>query len=205
MSEGVAVLGFQLVQGVSVDNCDKIHSAYSVSDNSFSATVSAELIYPLLADLIKQLAEPVFFFIELPCSEEEEKKLRKAKTDPLHYNLYYLDNCTLPVAEAIMKRYGQLLINDGLCRFGFGSHSKSEEIYCLKYQVVSVFGEQSKFKKCFDKYKIPCEDNLLTLWDTFTNEAPGVSTLVELNGETVYDIAENLKSEGMYLADVIEE
>ena len=54
---------------------------------------------------------------------------------------------TLAVAEAIMKRYGQLLINDGLCRFGFGSHSEQEEIYCLKYQVLSVYGEQKKFKK----------------------------------------------------------
>lgn len=198
-------MAFELVQGVSADNFHKVHSAYSVNEKCFSATVSAELMYPLITDLIKQLSEPVFFFIELPCSEEEEKKLRKSKTDPMHYNLYYLDNCTLAVAEAIMKRYGQLLINDGLCRFGFGSHSEQEEIYCLKYQVLSVYGEQKKFKKCFEQHKIPYEDDFLTLWDTFTNEAPGVSSHVEINGETVFDIVENLKSEGMYLADVIEE
>ena len=198
-------MSFELVQGVSVENIDNIHSAYSILDNGISAIVSAEQMSTLIKDLIKQLDEPVFFFVELPCGEDEEQKLRKSKTDPLHYNLYYLDNCTLPVAEAIMKRYGQLMINDGFCRFGFGAHETGEEIYCLKYQMISVYGNSDKFSKCFDKHKIPCEKEFVSLWDTFTNEAPGISSAVEINGETVYDIVENLKSEGMYHADVVEE
>ena len=198
-------MSFELVQGVSAENFDEVHSAYSVEENGISAIVSAEQMFPLIIDLIKQLDEPVFFFIELPCKEEEELKLRKSKTDPMHYNLYYLDNCTLPVAEAIMKRYGPLLINDGLCRFGFGAHHSGEEIYCLKYRMISVFGDAKKFSKCFGKHKIPCEQGFITLWDTFSDETPGVSSSVEINGETVYDIVGNLKSEGIYHADIVEE
>lgn len=198
-------MSFELIQGVSAENYDKLHSVYSVNGDSISATVSEHLMLPLLLQLVKQLTAPVFFFMELPCSIEEEKQLRRSKNDPYHYNLYYLDNCTIPVAEAILKRYGELLVNDGLCRFGFGSHNGSEEIYCLKYQVMSLYGNTDKFKKCFDKLEIACEDDFLTLWDTFTDDSPGTSFGVEINGESVNDIKENLQPEGLYLADVVEE
>lgn len=198
-------MSFKLVQGVSADNYDRVHSAYSVDNESISATVSEELMQPLLLQLVKQLSEPVFFFLEVPCSKDEEKELRRSKSDPFHYNLYYLDNCTVPVAEAIVKRYGQLLVNDGLCRFGFGSHNGQEEIYCLKYQVMFLSGKTDKFKKCFEKLDIPCEKDFLTLWDTFSDDAPGTSFAVEINGESVDDIKENLQAEGLYFADVVEE
>lgn len=196
---------FNLVQGVSAENLEGIHSAYYADENGVSAVLSAELIKSAVNYAVKQLEERVFFFLELPCTDDEEKNLRKSKTDPFHYNLYYLDGCTIPVAEAIMKRYGELLVNDGLCRFGFGSHETGEEIYCLNYQNISVYGNRRKFEPFFAKLKIPFEKNYKTLWDNFSNETPGGCTLVEINGETVYDIPEALKSEGMYLADTFEE
>lgn len=198
-------MSFQLVQGVSADNLDGVDSAYCICDNGISAVLSAELIARAVEGLIKRLEAPVFFFVELPCSDEEEKRLRKSKTDPFHYNLYYLDNCTLPVANAVMKRYGELLVNDGVCRFGFGSHSSGEEIYCLKYQSISVYGDAKKFEKAFKELGVPKQAEIKTLWDNFSDDSPGTSFSVEINGETVYDIPVNLKSEGMYLSDVIEE
>ena len=198
-------MGFKLVQGVSAENFESVHSAFSVNGDNITAQVSAEHYEALISDLIKRLSEPVFFFVEFPCTADDEKKLRKSEDDPMHYNLYYLDNCTLPVAGAIMKRYGQVLINDGLCRFGFGSHKDNEEIYCVKYQIIYVYGKADKYRKCFEKHGIPNEENFVTLWDTFTNDSPGISSAVEVNGETVNDIIENLKAEGLYFADVVEE
>ena len=198
-------MSFQLVQGVSVEDYSGIHSAYSVDKNSIYAEISGEKIYPLVCDLIKCLDQPVFFFIEYPCRQDKEDKLRKSEIAPLHFDLYYLDNCTIPVALAIMKRYGQLLINDGLCRFGFGAHETGEEIYCMKYQVISVYGDTDKFSKAFEKNKIPKHKNVKTLWDTFSDEHPGLSSAVEINGENIYTILENLKPEGLYLADTLEE
>lgn len=198
-------MGFELVQGVSAENCDKIHSAFYADEYGISATLSAELYFGVITALIEKLSEPVFFFLEIPCSDDEEKSLRKGKNAPFHYNVYYLDNCTASVAKAIMSRYGELLINDGLCRFGFGSHKNDEEIYCMKYQVVSVYGDVKKFKRAFEKLDILEEMGFKTLWDTFTNDTPGTCSAVEINGETVYDIVSNLKSEGLYLSDIVEE
>lgn len=198
-------MAFKLVEGISVENLTGIKSAYSVDNNGIYAEISGEKIYPLICDLIKKLDEPVFFLLEYPCDEMKEKELRQSKDSPFHYDLYYLDNCTIPVALAIMKRYGQILINDGLSRFGFGAHKTGEEIYCMKYQTISIYGDIKKFEKTFEKNKISKELNFKTLWDNFTDDKPGISSAVEVNGENVYTIIENLKTEGIYLADTIEE
>ena len=197
-------MDFKLSAGVCAENLTGIHSAYKKTENGFSAILSHELFSEILPDLVECLEEKVFFFLEIPCTEEEEKSLRKNKTDPFHLNVYYLDNCTKEVAKAIIKRYGELLCADGLAKYGFGSHKNGEEIYCVSYQEMFVYGGEA-FGKVFEKSGIPCEENYKTLWDNFTEETPGECSGVELNGETVYDIPENLKSEGMYKGEVRED
>ena len=194
-------MSFELVQGVSADNLEGIHSAYQSDENGISAILSGELISPVVAGVVEHMKEPVFFFMEIPCSEDEEKKLRKSKSDPFHYNVYYLDGCTISVAKAIMKRYGSLLVNDGLCSFGFGSHENGEEIYCMKYQELRVFGKAKTYEDVFKSLNIPKRENYKSMWDNFSDETPGSCSAVEINGESVYDIIENLKAEGMYLAE----
>ena len=194
-------MSFELVQGVSADNLEGIHSAYQSDENGISAILSGELISPVVVGVVEHMKEPVFFFMEIPCSQDEEKKLRKSKSDPFHYNVYYLDGCTISVAKAIIKRYGSLLVNDGLCSFGFGSHENGEEIYCMKYQEVRVFGKAKTYEDVFKRLNIPEKENYKSMWDNFSDETPGSSSAVEINGESVYDIIENLKAEGMYLAE----
>lgn len=201
----MTALGFELVHGVDVSDCENVHSAYRIDENGIYAVLSAELIADTVSALVEKLVEPVFFFLEIPCSPEQEKSLRKNKNSPYHYYVYYLDNCTIPVTKAIMDRYGELLVNDGVSRFGFGSHSDGEEIYCRNYQTISIYGKVDKFKTVFDKRNIPLEKDIITLWDVFSESNTGTCSTVEINGETVTDIVLNLKSEGMYLADTIEE
>lgn len=198
-------MAFQLVQGINVDNIGNVHSAYFADNNGICAVLSADVVGDIVSELTEKLCGPVFFFLEIPCSSEEEKQLRKNKNDPYHYKIYYLDNCTIPVAKAIMERYGELLINDGVSRFGFGSHESEEEIYCKDYQTVSVYGNTDRFKSVFDEMNIPAQAEIKTLWDVLSDDNIGTCSTVEINGETVNDIAENLKDEGMYLADIIEE
>lgn len=205
IDSGVFGLSFRLTQGVSAEDLSGIHSAYYADENGVSAVLSGELIRPVVEEAIKKLAEPVFFFLELPCSEDEERELRKSRSDPFHYGIYYLDGCTLPVAQAIMNRYGDLLVNDGLSRFGFGSHETGEEVYCLNYQNVSVYGKRESYEPIMKKLSVPFEKDYRTLWDNFSQETPGSSAVVEINGETVYDIPKLLKAEGMYLAEIAEE
>lgn len=197
-------MSFMLTEGVSAENLDGVHSAYFADENGISAVLDAQLLTPVAEAVIEKLAEPVFFFLELPCSEDEEKELRKSKSDPFHYKVYYLDGCTIPVARAIMKRYGELLVNDGISRFGFGSHKTGEEIYFLEYQNISLFGKREVYEPIFKKLSVPFEKDYRTLWDNFSQETPGSCFAVEINGETVYDIPIHLKSEGMYLAETLE-
>lgn len=198
-------MAFELVQGIHVDNVGDVHSVYSVDENGIMAAFGADVFEEAVTELVAELSEPVFFFLENPCSPEEEKQLRKNSNDPYHYNVYYLDNCTLPVAKAIMERYGELLVNDGVSRFGFGSHESGEEIFCRDYQTVSVYGDSKKYKKVLDKLDVPCEKEIMTLWDVLSGDNSGTCSTVEINGETVHDIVVNLEPEGMYLADTVEE
>ena len=185
---------FQLIAGVEVELDEKITSAYTENEDGFEAVVSAERIAPLVNSFIGLLDEPVFFFLELPKNINDE--------DNDGYDIFYLDNCTLPVAKAIMKRYGELLIQDGISRFGFGSHMSNYEIYVRDYQQVSIYyPEKKKAAALLGDLDIKKTDKLITMWDGFSEETPGISIRVELNGENVYDIPENLRSEGMYRSE----
>lgn len=184
--------GFRLTEGVCAKVNDKLISAYCETENGFDALLSAELIEPFVTRAIELLDEPAFFFLELPKNADEE--------DIENYDIYYLDNCTLPVIRAIMKRYGELLVQDGISRFGFGAHDSGVEIYLQSYQQVSIYyPEKTKAADIFEELGAAKTDKLVTLWDDFSQEDPGISVRVELNGESVFDIPENLKSAGMYL------
>ena len=197
-------MSFELIEGVVLgkEALKGVKTAYSVGEEHLiDSVLSAGLIKPLLKKSVKLLPEPHFFFIELPCTEDEEKELRSSKNDPLHYKVYYLDGCTEAVTQAIIDRYGELLINDGLTRFGFGSNSSSEEIYVLDYQQIQVYADDDRFVPLFEELGAECVPEVKTVWDNFTPENVGVSLAVEIEGETTADIPENLKSEGMYFAE----
>ena len=197
-------MSFELIEGVVLGKnaLDGVKTAFSVGeDHTVDSVLSAELIGPLLDKAVKMLPEPHFFFVELPCTEDEEKELRRSKNDPSHYKVYYLDGCTEAVTHAIIKRYGELLINDGLTRFGFGSNSSDEEIYVLEYQQVQVYADDDRFIPLFEELGAERVPEVKTVWDNFTSENVGVSFAVEIEGETTADIPEILRSEGMYYAE----
>lgn len=191
---------FELVQGVMAPT-DGIKTAYRLTEDCIESVVSAGLIRPLLEGVIEKLEEPQFFFIEIPCSEAEEKLLRKLESDPTHRKIYYLDGCTREVSLAILKRYGDLLINDGLTRFGFGSNKTNDEVYVMDYQEIRVYGLTKVFEPVYTKLAIPETKELRTCWDNFTPDSPGVSSAIEIEGERCEDIVEKLTEEGMYYAE----
>lgn len=183
---------FKLCQGVSAEGTENLKSCYRKENDSLTGILSAEKIFSLAEGFIDIIKEPVFFFLELPDSENENEN-----------EVYYLDNCTAEVAHAIMKRYGTVLCEDGVSNFGFGSNSSSEEIYFREYQEFLIYCPQSetKVKKLFNRLDIGEDKNMKTMWDLFSDDNPGCLSLVEADGETVFDIPENLKSAGMYKAE----
>ena len=79
-------MAFQLVQGINVDNIGNVHSAYFADNNGICAVLSADVIGDIVSELTEKLCGPVFFFLEIPCSSEEEKQLRKNKNDPAPFS-----------------------------------------------------------------------------------------------------------------------
>ncbi len=180
---------FILCQGVSVNGADNLMSCYRTNENGISGLLSCDVMADCVTDFIKLIPEPVFFFIELPRENSED------------YDTYYLDNCTKDVAHAIMKRYGDLLINDGVSRFGFGSHKTDEEIYFTDFQEFMIYSPQrNKLAELMANVGAEPSDTPCSIWDLLSEDNEGSLSVVETEGETVFDIPVNLKSEGMYKA-----
>ena len=88
---------FTLCQGVSVGGAEKLRSCCHIQGDNIRGVLSCDIMAKVACGVIEKLAEPIFFFLELPDSERDG------------YKTYYLDNCTKEVALAIMKRYGTVL------------------------------------------------------------------------------------------------
>lgn len=180
-------MGFRLCQGVSAPDSGGLKSGYKSEGNSFTGLASAELIAALAEGFIDMADDPVFFLLELPSGEG--------------YDVYYLDNCTKEVAHAIMERYGELLVQDGVSRFGFGSNSSEEELYFMDYQEFMMYTSKTdRAKKLLESLGIERTDKPDSMWEHFTDDDPGTLSAVELEGETVFDIPEALEEAGMYRA-----
>ena len=66
-------MSFKLIQGVTAEDLDGIHSAYYTDENGISAVLSAELIESAVCSLIKRLDEPVFFLLSCPAARIKRK------------------------------------------------------------------------------------------------------------------------------------
>lgn len=197
----------KLGAGMEVPALSSLETGYELRDHqNLTANVGLDQLIPLLNGFCTMQKSPVFFILELPATEQEEQTLRSKPADPFHKNIYYLDNCTVPVAKAILKRYGELLINDGLACFGFGNHKTEDEIFISKYNVTSIYSKElQRYLPLLEHLSIPQKEKLRTVWDTFTQEAPGTACTVEVNGETMGTVLENLAELGLYLAKQAED
>lgn len=98
----------------------------------------------------------------------------------------------------MITRYGELLANDGLVRFGFGLQDNSAEIMSDSYNVVSIYTNDKKYSQLFQKLSITRSDKIKTAWDTFSADAPGKCSVIEVDGKSIFDLPEELKDKGIY-------
>lgn len=184
----------KLIHGIEFSGADKLKAEFRQDGESLVLTLSAEDYSAFFLKASGALAEPLFFFAELP-TEESGNAAGEYKT-------YYLDNCTLPVIKAILKRYGGVLYSDGVIRFGFGSHKTGDEVYMQEYQQLSVYSRNiSAFKKIVSELGYSENQNAITLWDIISEENPISGESVECDGETAADMIDNLKELGLYEAN----
>lgn len=196
----------ELVKGCKVPKNRLLFEQYEVCGSMLTANVNACKIQEVVEHFITMQRELVFFILELPSNENDEKLLRKNDSDPFHKDIYYIDGLEKDQALVLLIRYGELLINDGLSRFGFGVQDGTAELMVEKYNIVTLWTRTMKpYADFFDIHQIPLADHCFTAWETFTKDSPGVSERIEINGKTVFDLPEELKDWGIYFAERREE
>ena len=174
-----------LVKGHQVSLVENLFESFTkLTEHHLMANVHAEKILEVFQHFIAIHDEPLFFILELPVSIDRE------------------DGCSREECLALLIRYGDLLINDGLSQFGFGGHKSHDEIMLDSYNVVTIYSKElSKFNDFFEPHNIQFVEELVTAWKTFSKTSPGISEIYESNGKTVYDLPEELAEWGIYLAE----
>ena len=192
-----------LVKGHRVTLVENLFESFTkLTEHHLIANVHAEKILEIFQHFIVIHDEPLFFILELPVSIDREKVIAKNIIKESHKDVYYIDGCSREECLALLIRYGDLLVNDGLSKFGFGGHKSHDEIMLDSYNVVTIYSKElSKFNDFFEAHNIQFVEELVTAWKTFSKTSPGISEIYESNGKTVYDLPEELAEWGIYLAE----
>lgn len=195
---------FQTAPGVTIPFPDKIQEQFQVYEGkSIYANISFEKLRPILTEFYHSLPEPLFFVLQLPLSIHEERKLKDSNT--FHQEVCYLDGQTKSQIDDIIEKYGQILLEDGMSQFAVASHVNNEEIFIQKYKLTAFYSSSPRrFIPFLQRYGLTETDNLITVWNTFSQETPCECRRVSINGFDVYDVAEQLKKQGLYRAKIIE-
>ena len=192
-----------LVKGHQVSLVENLFESFTkLTEHHLMANVHAEKILEIFQHFIVIHDEPLFFILELPVSIDREKVIAKNIIKESHKDVYYIDGCLREECLALLIRYGDLLVNDGLSKFGFGGHKSHDEIMLDSYNVVTIYSKElSKFYDFFEPHNIQFVEELVTASETFSETSPGISEIYESNGKTVYDLPEELAEWGIYLAE----
>ena len=192
-----------LVKGHRVTLVENLFESFTkLTEHHLMANVHSEKILEVFQHFIAIHDEPLFFILELPVSIDREKEIAKNIINDSHMDVYYIDNCSIEECLVLLIRYGDLLVNDGLSKFGFGGHKSHDEIMLDSYNVVTIYSKElSKFNDFFEPHNIQFVEELVTAWKTFSKTSPGISEIYECNGKTVYDLPEELAEWRIYLAE----
>lgn len=189
----------KLKEGSIISKNIKLKEEYKVDNNTIILNIDVNKIIKLLKDFVKVQKEELFLFIEVPTNINEINSEEKNN----YTDVYYLDGISINEIDELLSQYGDILINDGLCEFGFGVKSFNEEIMSLKYNVITIYSKENvnKYKELLNKLKINESIDFKSAWNFFTHDNPGVSKIYEKNGQTIYEVIETLKEAGLYLGE----
>lgn len=203
----------KMIRGAKIPNPEVLKEEYEIKETTIYANIDADKIEKILKDFIN-MNEEMFLVIEFPCNLNEEKKfinelnqeekewLEKGFVTKKHKNIYYKDNLSKKDASDIITSYGDILINDGYCYFGFGNR-KFDEVSKTKYNMMIAYSKEniSEYENIFIKNNIKKVDVLHTAWDQFTKEKPGECDITS----EAHNIINKLLDDGMYLAATVED
>ena len=188
--------------GCKVPFPEKLSEEYMLIENQIIANISADKIKDIMNHFIYIHEEPVFFILELPSKQDDEEEIQPGIVEKMHKDVYYIDECTGEEAFTILLRIGDLMINDGLCSFGFGCHESEDEIVFGKYNVTTILSKNiNRYNSFMAEHEIAKSEYIVTAWDTFSQENPGISERIETGGKDIYSIPEMFADWGIYKAE----
>lgn len=181
---------------------EKLTEQYEIQENRIVANVGTDKITNMMLEFIDMHDEWLFFILELPTNWNDEPKDENGELIGRHKDVFYIDGCSQEKAKAILMDVGDLLIDDGMNCFGFGGHESKEEILLDKYNVMTVYTKNpEKYESFLKNHNITKTDNLVTAWNTFSEDYYGESEIYEIDGKDIYSIPEDYKKYGIYFAE----
>lgn len=181
---------------------DLVEGYEQTSETYLTANVGVKKLVEVCQHFIAIHPEPLFFILELPVTADREEEVAPGVLTESHRDVYYLDGCSQEVCLWLLEQYGDLLINDGMSKFGFGCHQSQDEIMLGQYNVVTIYSQQlENYADFFAAHEIFQVNQLVTAWDTFSVQTPGKAERVDYQGKSVYDLPAELKEVGMYLGE----
>lgn len=176
---------FETAAGITLPFPEKIKEEYQLKEDTIVFNLSFEKLYSFIEAFYQKLPEPYFLAIH-PDAEDEN-------------TVYYLDGISRKYLSMIFNGFGEILLQDGLSSFAIASHDTNEEIFVQKYKVISIYSpDVQKFEPLLNEYEIAPTNKLITPWDTFSEQTPGKAERLEIAGQTIETVIEELKKIGMY-------
>lgn len=196
----------KLSKGFKVNGSENIKESYAIEGNNIYVNVDAGRYDKVMKELCLLLPTPVFFILEVPCSETEEQELRKSSYDPFHKNIYYIDGLDHRSTKLIFDKMSDILVNDGISQFGFSSHEDQKEVMKEKYNVIRIYADdKTEFVKKLNQLKIPEVEHILCASDLVNANNPGYCEKITVgDNKDIFDLVEFLKQIDMY-KDHVEE
>ena len=145
-----------LAKGYKIYEPKRLDEEYEVTDDvTLMANVDVEKIKEVFQHFIVMHDEPLFFILELPVTCDRENPVAPGILEETHKDVYYIDGCSQEECLVLLERYGELLINDGMNRFGYGCHESQDEIMLDKYNVITIYSQQlSNYSDFFEAHGI---------------------------------------------------
>lgn len=186
----------KLVKGCKVPFPEKLKEAYEVfSDTTFYANINADKIKTVFQKFIELQDEPMFFVLHLPLDLDTQFSSSWQGAEEREY--YFIDNLDRQKALELLDQVAELLVEDGLSRFGFGCHASSDELFKDRFNMMSLtsmFPEH--YENFFTELEVPKVDNLVSAWDTFEEGHVGSIERYEVEGCDAFALPDFLLEKG---------
>jgi len=192
----------EMIKGCRIHDPSLLDEGYQSTETGYAANVNAGKIGGLIEDFIHLQTDRVFLILEVPTNQKDEEEIAPGIVAALHMDVYYLDGLRQEDAIQLLRDFGELFIQDGMIRFGFGSHGGNNEILLDFYNVVTIYTKTpEQYAGMFERHGISRVPELKTAWDLFTHSTPGECSKITVDGRDIYEIVEHLKQYGLYFAE----